>query len=330
MKAMAQRHKRLSLFGATPHIVSLLVALTLGQAPLMAFDQPKICDLKTNDHVMVLGDSTTAGGLNTAGYVRQIEQAIGEQIPQMGLTVSGVGRPGAPSVQMIEMNWIENDVKPLLAKPKPPTVCIVNMGLNDAVQGEKAVVPYGENLRAVVRQGRALGLTMILCTPTLRDGLAKTQAFAEKARVVAAEEKCPIVDLYAAHAGHILANTKDGKLAPGTDTTYDGVHLTGAGETASARAILQAFGLKPVWQKFQIRNKSNPDFGSYTIEPAQLFYEAGAKIAVTAIPAKGKVFSGWAGDMAAYGTQNPVAVTVDRHMLMSIPKREFRQTKDTT
>ncbi len=248
----------------------------------------------------------------------------------MGLTVSGIGRPGAPSGQMIEKNWIDNDVKPLLVKTNPPTICIVNMGLNDALQGGKALAPYAENLRTVVRQGRALGLTMILCTPTLRGGLAKTKPFAEKARAVAAEERCPIVDLYAAHADHMTANTKDGKIAPGKDTTYDGVHLTAAGETVSAITILQSFGLKPVWQKYQIRNKSNPGFGTYTIEPAQPFYEVGAKVAVTAIPAKGKKFVRWAGDMASYGTENPVSVTMDRHLLISIPKSEFQPIPPAT
>jgi lysophospholipase L1-like esterase len=301
-----------------------LLVLLAGVAPLAAYDQPRVHTLRTNDHILFLGDSTTAGGLNAAGYVRQVEQAIGEQVPELKVTVSGIGRPGAPSGQMIEKDWIGNDVKPLLSGTNPPTVCVVNMGLNDALSGEKGVAPYGQNLRAVVRQGRALGMTMILCTPTLRGGLKMTEPYAAKARDVATEEKCPVIDLYAAHADQIAANTRDGRLAPGSDTTYDGVHLTAAGESASARAILQAFGLKPMWRKFQVRNKSNPPFGTYTLEPAQAFYEPGARVTVTAIPAAGKSFTGWVGDMARFGEENPVTIVMDRHMLISIPKSEFK------
>jgi hypothetical protein len=44
---------------------------------------------------------------------------------------------------------------------------------------------------------------------------------------------------------------------------------------------------------------------------------------VTAIPAAGKSFTGWVGDMAPYGKENPVTIVMDRHMLISIPKSEF-------
>jgi len=301
-----------------------LLFLLAGAAALAAEDQPRVHTLRTNDHVLFLGDSTTAGGLNAAGYVRQFEQAIGEQVPELKVTVSGIGRPGAPTAWMIEKDWLGKDIKPLLANTNPPTICVVNMGLNDALAGDKGVAPYGENLRRVVRQGRALGLTMLLCTPTLRDGLATTKPFAAMAREVAAAENCPLIDLYVAHAAHLAAHTRDGKLAPGADTTYDGVHLSAAGETASAKNLLQAFGLRPEWRKFQVRNKSNPPFGTYTIEPAQAFYEPGARVTVTAIPAAGKSFTGWAGDMAPYGKENPVTIVMDRHMLISIPKSEFQ------
>jgi lysophospholipase L1-like esterase len=300
-----------------------LLLLLAVVAPLAAGDQPRIHTLRTNDHVLFLGDSTTAGGLNAAGYVRQFEQAIGEQVPELKVMISGIGRPGAPTGLMIEKDWMGKDVKPLLASNNPPTVCVVNMGLNDALAGAKGVAPYGENLRRVVRQGREMGLTMLLCTPTMRDGLKTTEPYALKAREVAAAENCPLIDLYTAHADHLAAHTRDGKPAAGADTTYDGVHLTAAGETASAKAVLQAFGLRPEWRRFQVRNKSNPPFGTYMIEPAQPFYEPGTKLTITAVPAPGKVFTGWVGDMAPHGTTNPVTILIDRHLLISIPKREF-------
>jgi hypothetical protein len=250
-----------------PFLFALLLSSVAGRAS--AFEQPKIYDLKPNDRVIVLGDSTTYEGTFVAGHVRLVDQAQKEQIPDKNVIVYGFG-------------WAQNETAALLGErgqinvyvrsnpPKygfhphvflwdapwkdgRPTVAIINMGLNDSKAGDKVIPAYVEILRKAVLELRELKVFPILCATTTWGGLKQTKGFAEAARALAKELDCPLIDLYAAHAQWITEHTKDGTLPAEFAPTRDGVHLSSIGETLSATTFLQALGLKPEWKQYQVR-----------------------------------------------------------------------------
>lgn len=301
-------------------LTALLFCFT-GLATVSAFEQPLIYQLKSKDTVLVIGDSTTADGLKPAGYVRLVEQALSEQIPDQGVGISGLGYPMKTTA--ILGGQIAN-VKKLLEKGNGPTVVIINLGLNDSKEKEKGVTPFTDNLRKAIGELQAMKVTAIICTPTTWGGLTQTKPYAEAARALATETKCLLIDLYAVHADHIVANTKDGKLLPGTNPTRDGVHMNGIGETLSAGAVLQAFGLKTVWKKYQLRTMCRA-YGKITIDPDLPFYEPGTKVTVTAIPADGAFFKFWSGDHQ--GSEAKTTVTMDRHRIITTDFRPLSEQK---
>ena len=51
-------------------LLNLLAVLTLGHTTLSAFEQPAVQQLTAKDHIVIFGDSTTAGGLKSTGYIK--------------------------------------------------------------------------------------------------------------------------------------------------------------------------------------------------------------------------------------------------------------------
>lgn len=321
---------------------AILAALALGQASVSAFEQPKIYDLKPNDHVLVCGDSTTHDGCMPAGYVPLTHQAVQEQLPGKNIKVAGIsGWSGATSLDLVKQVPPALD-RILSAKDgRPPTVVVINIGLNDTGRGQ-GVPAYGDHLRTMVKHIRDRKMTAVLCTPTTLGDLKTMEPYAATVRTVAAELKCPVIDLNAAHVAHIKANTRDGKRVPGTDPTRDGCHLSAVGETLSAATFLRAFGLKPVWQNYQIRLVSMRElwstgvWGTFTRDPDLPSYPAGSKVTVTLVPPKGDFeFSQWIDmdyRMCQKGHPFPektatIALTMDRHRFLMGYVREKKKTE---
>jgi lysophospholipase L1-like esterase len=228
-------------------IVSITVLAALALAgTAWASEQSKVYDLKPNERILVLGDSTTHDGNTVGGYVRLVDQAIQEQVPDRKAAIRAHAGYGAPLVpdrpekRQTMTEWF----KPVLGHPNAPTTVMINLGLNDSKQGEAHVPTYEKWVRQYVEELRAAKMNVILCTPTLWGGLKQTKSYAEAVRRVATEMKCPLIDLYAAHA----AALEQKKVL-----TCDGTHLNTAGEVLSASTILKAIGLKAEWKKHQLR-----------------------------------------------------------------------------
>ena len=331
-------------------IPAILLLGGLISTSVFAFDQAQIYTLKPNDQVVILGDSTTADGVDVAGYVRLVDQAINEQIPGKNVAIRAAAAYGAtlPSFPPGFGDFIKK------ATPtNPPTVAIINLGINDSGAGEKGLPLYSDKMRAAVKQLREAKMTVILCTPT-RWHADSTKIYAEAVRLVASEVKCPLIDLYAAHTDHIAKNApnkgKPWELVPGTAPYRDVGHFTIVGEVLQARTILQAFGLKPDWLKFQIRvgttrqgcamrvgaDNSAYGGGKIKLEPElptkapsvtnagwsgnwpteQAAYAPGTKVTLTLIPDAGLTIHRW---FAFEGpeikeTSDKLTITMDRHM----------------
>jgi lysophospholipase L1-like esterase len=219
-----------------------------GAGTAVAFDQPQVYQLKPKDRVVIMGDSTTVGGCGVAGYVQLVNQALQEQLPDQNITVGAKCKNTRTTATLLGKGGCVTEMKESLGKPDFSTVVIINLGLNDSKSAENCVAPFTDNLRQAVTLLREMKVTPIVCAPSVWGGVTQTKPYAEAARALPAEMKVPLIDLYAAHADHVVSSTKDGKLLPGTNPTDGvtrlGMHLSVVGETLSARAILQALGLR--------------------------------------------------------------------------------------
>jgi len=155
-------------------IPAILLLSGLISISVSALEQPKVYDLKPNERVLILGDSTTYDGCTVGGYVRLVDQAIQEQIPERKAAVRGSGGPGAmlaperPAEKRIPFaeTW-----KSFLGQPNTPTTVIINLGLNDSKGGEGNVPNYEKWVRQYVVEFREIKMNVVLCTPTLWGGL---------------------------------------------------------------------------------------------------------------------------------------------------------------
>jgi len=295
-------------------LVSVLALLMLCQASVSAYEQPAVQKLQAKDHIVIFGDSTTAGGLGPAGYVQLLIQALNEQAP--GVKVSAICKNSRSTDSLLgPQGWILGRFVELTKAEPPPTVALIVLGLNDSKAGPNGVEPYAKRLREAVGLLRERKQTVILTTPATWGGLTQTKPYAEAARSLATELKCPLIDLYAVQSELITNHTKDGKLDPVFKPTSDGVHLSAVGDTLWAGTMLKAFGLKSAWQKYQLRTVvSGP--GEIVVEPKQPNYEPGAKITLICKPKTGMVFVGWvhtSGEPIA-GNSPTLTITMDRHM----------------
>jgi hypothetical protein len=176
-----------------------------------------------------------------------------------------------------------------------------------------------------VRKLRERKQTVILTTPTLWCGFDQTKPYAEAARKLAEELKCPLIDLYAAYADYCTSNMKDGKMLPGTglfDTEEPviGLHLGVRGNTLSAQTILRALGLKPEWKMYQLcltvkgkgRIKADPEPTGDRARPA---YAPGTKVTLTFTPDAGFKLARWFNFEGTVKETTPtLTVTTDRPM----------------
>ena len=231
-----------------PLLLSLLAVLALGQVTLWAFEQPAVQQLQAKDHIVIFGDSTTAGGFGPAGYGQLLTQALGEQLP--GAKLSAIAKNTRTTDTLLGAGgWILDKFEALQKAEPTPTISIIILGLNDSKGGSGGVERYTKNLREAVGLLRERKQTVILTAPSTWGGLTQTKPYAEAARVLATELKCPLIDLYAVQSELITAHTKDEKLDPAFNPTVDGVHLSALGNKLWAETILKALGLKPEWKK---------------------------------------------------------------------------------
>jgi len=333
------------LFGCRHPLFCLAMLFCLaGAGTVGAFEQPKVYDLKPKDQILILGDSVTADGQCAAGFVRLIDQAQHEQVPELGVVVRAIGAYGEklPDFPRGFAYIVE-----MTKKPNPPTVAIIALGLNDSGAKEKGLPAFTDQMRKAVTQLREAKLTVILCTTT--GALAGWRLYSDAVRTVATEMKCPLIDLSAVYIDNVIKHcpkkeTQD-KIAPeflpGFDPHRDHCHLNMYGETLSASTFLKAFGLKPVWQKYQIRTSVNrkghrPYTGEGTIKiepelpsngptPAlcgnqtwpleQQAYAPGTKVTLTVLPAAGNTFNRWytLEEGTLKETSPSLTITIDRH-----------------
>ena len=202
--------------------------------------------------VVMLGDSTTDGGMPTA-VKKLLDQRI--EPPTVRPSFINAGKGGDNATSALER--LEKDV--LAHKPD---IVTVSFGLNDA--GARKPGQYGESIRTIVKTLKAAGIEVVLMTSTPfnneRHSWGKQfeelggldeymdREFCEKVRRIAEEESVPLCDLHAIFKAEI---EKDAGLIDKLIST-DGVHLTGAGYDMVAKQIV------PVLHKLLDGDRADP------------------------------------------------------------------------
>ena len=205
--------------------------------------------------VAFLGDSITQHGHNyPAGYVNLVQDAL--KVNGVEIKVIKAGISGNRSTHMLRR--LEHDII-----RKKPQVMTLSCGVNDVWHGKRGVKleDYKKNIRSIVEQAQAAGIRVHILTATMisedpnKPNNIKLKEYNDFLKELAAEKRCPLVDLNADMQKEIAAlKTKYPKLK-GYALTVDGVHMNPYGNIMMAKGILRSFGLndaqiekaKPGW-----------------------------------------------------------------------------------
>jgi len=213
-------------------------------------DQPS---LKKGDRIVFLGDSITAAGVGSNGYVTLTGKAIEEAHPSLGVKVIGAGISGhkVPDCQ----KRLERDVL-----SKKPTIVVIYIGINDvwhwgSNRGTKKE-DFESGLHDMIKRINAVGARVILCTPTVigekTDGTNKfdkmLDEYSDISRKVAKATESQMLDLRKEFLAYLKTNNT-ANAARGV-LTGDTVHLSRKGNAFLAGLMVEALtgkaaGVKP-------------------------------------------------------------------------------------
>lgn len=220
---------------------TLIVAMTL--ACLTSSDaSAEITPVKKGDRVVFLGDSITAQGAQTGGYVDLVKKAVASQ----GVEVIGAGI-GGHKVPDLEKR-LDRDVI-----SKKPTVVVIYIGINDVWHSTRnagtSKDKFESGLHSLIKRCNDAGARVILCTASVigekTDGsndLDKLlDEYCEISRGVAKKSKTQLIDLRAGFLSALKGSNKKNEHK-GILTT-DGVHLNAAGNQFVAKQMLTGLGV---------------------------------------------------------------------------------------
>ncbi len=203
--------------------------------------------LKEDDRIVFLGDSITAGGKGSKGYITLLTKAIEDAHPDLGIETIGAGVSGNKVLNL--QKRLEKDV---LAEE--PTIVFNYIGINDVWHWKRKAgtskADFKSGLEKIVSKIKASGARVILCTPSVigekLDGANEYDTmlneYAAISRQVAKDSDSQLVDLRKAFLDHLKANNPRDK-AKGI-LTGDGVHLNAEGNKLVAREMGQAIGIR--------------------------------------------------------------------------------------
>lgn len=193
--------------------------------------------------IVFLGDSITQAGAGPKGYVTLVRQAIEKDHPHAKIEIIGAGISGnrVPDLE----KRLEKDV---LAKK--PNIVVIYIGINDVWHSQNgrgtSAEDFEQGLRRIIAALQQQHAKAILCTASVigekHDGsnpLDKMlDQYCQISRKVAADTKCPLIDLRQAFMAHLKEH--NAMNAEKNILTTDGVHLNDAGNEFVAKQMLKA------------------------------------------------------------------------------------------
>jgi lysophospholipase L1-like esterase len=210
--------------------------------------------LREKDTIVFLGDSITAAGVRSGGYVTLTSKAIADAHPDLNIKVIGAGIGGnrVPDCQ----KRLNRDVL-----QKKPTIVLIYIGINDVWHwihpqtrkvGGTSPEDFESGLRDMIEQINGIGARVILCTPTVigekTDGSNPQDKMLDEysgiSRRVAKETGSQLLDLREAFMTylkeHNLKNEARGIL------TSDSVHLNKNGNLFLSKLVLDALNVSSI------------------------------------------------------------------------------------
>ncbi len=205
------------------------------------------------DVIVVLGNSITELGEKPDGYVNILRKTMAVMYPQMRVYFVNSGYSGHKSTEM-EARF-QSDVVEL-----EPDWVIISVGVNDVWHGFLAVernrpdlssVPlptFKEKVTLMVQRAQAKNIKVAIMTTTvIKENLSSPEnkalePYNQALREIAKRYHCLLIDQNAAFRKAIESAKKD-SLADRGFLTYDGVHLSAAGNRLMAQTILKTFGV---------------------------------------------------------------------------------------
>ena len=208
--------------------------------------------VRNGDKIAYLGDSITEHGhRKPLGYVNLVRNGL----KSAGIKTSCVkaGVLGNDSSQMLTR--LERDV--LSQKPQLMTL---SCGVNDVWHGFEnpprgvALPEYRRNVTEILDRCTAAGVKVVLLTATMiheDDADPRNVALAPYnawIREIARERRIPLADMNR-RMHETLAARRAANPSKGNKLTWDGVHMSQAGDEMMAQCLLEAMGVWPAFAK---------------------------------------------------------------------------------
>jgi lysophospholipase L1-like esterase len=202
--------------------------------------------IQNGTRIVFFGDSITELGVKPNGYVTIVREKLTSLHPGFGIEVIGAGVSGnkVPDLQQRLVRDVMN---------RKPSVVVIYIGINDVwhwtlnnLKGTSKV-DYEAGLREIIARIQYSGASVILCTPSVigekHDGSnpqdQMLEEYAAISRTVAKSLGATLCDLRKAFHSYLVVhnpgNRREGIL------TYDGVHLSDAGNELVANEVLKYF-----------------------------------------------------------------------------------------
>jgi lysophospholipase L1-like esterase len=208
---------------------------------LVGADSP----LKKHERIVFVGDSITMQG----GFAELIARALQEKQAKLEVQVTRHGLNGGrvPDLSTGKTPW--GEIKPyveILAEDKP-TILVLYLGINDVMHSPgTSPEDFAAGLTDMIQSAQKTGAAVVLATPAVSTenidpesaDQQKLEAYAKICRQVAQNQSTTLCDLRQAFVEHLRANNPD-KKHHGI-LTYDGVHMSEAGNRLIAEQMSQA------------------------------------------------------------------------------------------
>jgi len=200
--------------------------------------------LKTDDRIVVVGDSISARGV----YCEQIDRILRALYPDNKISIVNLSVGGQRAQGGVEM------LRTYIDRHGPPTVALVMLGVNDtewtAGNTEGKTQEYLKWIREFIATARKHQITLVFLTETVFAHSKPSQFVTEmnalldvltKALVdMARDEKIPVIDIQSAYRDELRrARQHD----PRYEFSPDIIHPLPTGESCIAATLLRAFGV---------------------------------------------------------------------------------------
>jgi acyl-CoA thioesterase I len=235
---------RIACFVLTTVVLFIFNSMPINAADLILHD---------NDLVITLGNSITQMGEDPGRYVFIMRKVLDTLYPERTVYIVNVGIGGHKSTDMNAR--FQRDV--LQYKP---TWVTISVGVNDVWHGFDKDHPNGDGPNRValpeyerlvtdmVKRAQAAGIKVAIFTATvIMENLDSPENsilkdYNQALRTIAKKYNCMLVDMDKTFRQVLLPLQKQGMPNRGV-LTYDGVHMTAAGDWLMAKTALTAFGV---------------------------------------------------------------------------------------